>query len=660
MIHCLSSFFLITILLVTGNLKLYSQEYSLDSIKKVLETNMHDTSRLATISYILENENQRDSISIGYNKQVITILAKNLKSKELDFKLRNKYLYYLAYWYADKAVVLAFNQSGPEAINCLEKSIHIFKYLNMPEEMWIGINNKGNALRKMGEYEKAIICFFDALKYHDSKGNKFGVAGANSSIGSVYLDQNKFTEAINYYNKALTYYDFLKQPENKDLYEQAIINNNIGVSYFFLNNYTTAKTYFYKALTIEKENNFLNSISFVYDRLASIAVKENKLDTAVELYNEGLLYAKKDRAKAMLANSLGELCVLKKEHSQAVSYYTKALNYANASKDLEIVESIYLNLYNVYKTTNQFEKSLLAFEKYTDLKKANKEEASKNELGQQQLKYDFEKKEFQTKLAQEKQLSAIKLDNEKKNTRKNIIVFVLLFLALLLGISMFYLYKFYKQKNIINANKNNELKQKLLLSQMNPHFIFNSVDNIQSLIHSNKNDEAVNYLTKFSKLTRQILENSTQDYITMQEEVLMLDNYLKIQQLLHNYKFTYQIHVDENIEQEKMLLPPMLSQPFVENAIKHGLKNKTEKGIIDIKFYLLNEKLFFEVSDNGSGIEAKSENEKHKSMATQIVTERLNSNATKREIKILTENIILDKKIIGVKSLFEIPYICET
>ncbi|MES2398171.1 MAG: histidine kinase [Bacteroidota bacterium] len=651
--------FLISLFFLFACVNSYSQDYSLDSIKKVLETEMHDTTRLRTISVILENENQRDSISIYYNKQVIAILAKNLHSKELDYRLRDKYLYYLAYWYADQAVVLASKESSPEIITYLDKSAAIFKYLHMPDEAWTTINNKGNALRKMAEYEIAIACFFDALKYHELKANKLGIAAANSSIGAVYLDQNKFTQAIVFYNKALTYYDSIKQPENKDLYEKAIIAYNIGVCYYLLENYNSAEIYLLKALAIEKENNFLDNISFVYDRLANIAIKESKLDKAFEFYKEGLIYAKKERAKAMLMNSLGEFYVLKKDYTQAINHFNKALNHTNAAKDLEILESIYLNLYNSYKVTHQFDKSLQMFELYTDLKKSNREESSKNALAQQQLKYDYEKKEFQTKLEQEKKLSNIKLENERKHTHKNIIMYLLISLAVILCVSIFYLFKFFKQKNIINANKNNELKQKLMLTQMNPHFIFNSVDNIQSLIHNKQDKEAISYLTKFSKLTRQILENSTENYITLSEELAMTDNYLNIQQLLYNNKFTYAITVDESIDSESILLPPMLTQPFIENAIKHGLKHKITGGVIAVKFYMKDQFLFFEVTDNGSGFETEKNSSEHKSLATQIVTERLKNNVTKRAIVITTQNIIENNTIKGVQTTFEIPYIYD-
>lgn len=650
---------LLPLLFLFGCITGYSQNYSLDSIKKVLATEMHDTTRLRTIGVILENENQRDSISIYYNKQVIAIITKNLQLKELDYKLRNTYLYYLAYWYADQAVILSSKKSSPETIAYLDKAAAIFNYLNMPDEYWLTINNKGNALIKIAEYEKALACFFDALKYNELKKNKLGVAASHSSIGSVYLNQNKFNEAISFYNKALNYFDSIRQPENKDLYEKAVINFNLGVCYHCLKNNAKARMYILQALAIEKENNFLDNMSFAYDRLAKLSIEENKPDEALMFYEQGLSYAKNDRTKGMLLNDLGRVYLEKKNYPEAIAYLTKSLTHINAAKDLQLLEYVYFNLYKAYKATGQLNKSLQMFELYVDLQKSNNSEAYKNALAQKQLKHDYEKKELQATLDQEKKLSDLRFENERNHTRKNKILYGLLFLTIMLGLSIFYLVNFFKQKNIITANKANELKQKLLRTQMNPHFIFNSVDNIQSLIYSGKGTEAISYLSKFSKLTRQILENSNENYITLDEELEMIENYLKIQQLLYNNKFTYTILADETVDRESTQIPPMLTQPFIENAIKHGLKNQIGGGEVHVRFYQEGEALFFEVRDNGSGIGQQDLSGKHRSMSLHIVNERLASSKSKRKIQVQLENLTENNTISGARTWFEIPYLYE-
>ncbi|UPT71879.1 MAG: histidine kinase [Flavobacterium sp. JAD_PAG50586_2] len=195
---------------------------------------------------------------------------------------------------------------------------------------------------------------------------------------------------------------------------------------------------------------------------------------------------------------------------------------------------------------------------------------------------------------------------------------------------------------------------------MNPHFIFNSVQNIRSLINDKQEKAAVDYLDKFSKLTRQVLENSEENYIAMDEEVEMIENYLSIQQLLYSNKFEFDITVDEAIDTESVFLPPMLTQPFIENAIKHGLGDTGEGNRISIRFYLKEARLFFEVLDNGKGFGKGTKSSSHKSMAMKITGERLTHYTKNKDFSIQTDNITgIDGTIAGAKVHFEIPYIYE-
>jgi sensor histidine kinase YesM len=194
---------------------------------------------------------------------------------------------------------------------------------------------------------------------------------------------------------------------------------------------------------------------------------------------------------------------------------------------------------------------------------------------------------------------------------------------------------------------------------MNPHFIFNSIDNIQSLIHHHQNQEAINYLAKFSKLTRQILENSNENFITLAEELVMIENYLSIQQLLYNNHFNFTITVAESIDADAILIPPMLTQPFIENAIKHGLIDQSE-GLISIHFKLEHAALLFEITDNGVGFGTSKKVGNNKSLAMKITRERLKNFSKKDNFEVHTQNIHdTHNNITGAKVFFEIPYLYE-
>ncbi len=146
-----------------------------------------------------------------------------------------------------------------------------------------------------------------------------------------------------------------------------------------------------------------------------------------------------------------------------------------------------------------------------------------------------------------------------------------------------------------------ELETKLLRSQMNPHFIFNSLNSIQKYIWENKEEDAAEYLARFAKLIRAILENSRKEFITLQEELDVMKLYIELEHRRSNGKFDYHIQVDTNLETEKLMIPPLLLQPYIENAIWHGVNKKNAHGHIDVNVRKKDEMLEFTVDDDGVG-----------------------------------------------------------
>jgi LytS/YehU family sensor histidine kinase len=264
----------------------------------------------------------------------------------------------------------------------------------------------------------------------------------------------------------------------------------------------------------------------------------------------------------------------------------------------------------------------------------------------------------------ERILTALKAKNEKENLVKNIWLIVFAATLLLLGVSAYFLYKNVKQKSIITAQKNNLLKQKLLVSQMNPHFIFNSLNAIQNYIFKQDSLKAGTYLTQFSELIRMILDFSRKDYISIESELKLLNNYFELQQLRFEGKFDYVITVNDQIDQESTHIPPMLAQPFIENALEHGLFYKEGKGKVEVRLLLEDDQLVYEIEDNGVGIEEtiklkKKLNSSYESLGTVITRERMHTLTYEEKHK--GEIQIIDKKKTdpnntGVKVRFVVPF----
>lgn len=200
-------------------------------------------------------------------------------------------------------------------------------------------------------------------------------------------------------------------------------------------------------------------------------------------------------------------------------------------------------------------------------------------------------------------------------------VIILFYIVLKLSI------QYVNKKNYI-LNRMIELEQMALSAQMNPHFIFNSLNSIHSFLLYEENENAEKYLIRFSKLIRQTLSNSRMSYITVEEEYEMLKNYILLEQMRFKNTFTFEIDCDLKHLPFHPFIPPMLIQPYVENAIIHGLIKREEGAKLLLKFYMEDQLLHVLIEDNGIGYSESMKRQRdtgHKSYGTQITEERLKS-----------------------------------
>jgi two-component system sensor histidine kinase LytS len=276
-------------------------------------------------------------------------------------------------------------------------------------------------------------------------------------------------------------------------------------------------------------------------------------------------------------------------------------------------------------------------------------------------KYTFE---IQSKI--DENLSDIKHFSFKINTplyRKTEFILVAIILILLAG---YFLLNFYiRNINKKNKEKINKLKlknhlifleQKALQLQMNPHFIFNVLNGIKALGNSGKTEELNTTISQFSILLRSILSNSRKDEISLKEEIESLKNYIELEQKMSSKTFEYHIITNlNNIDIEEILIPTMLMQPFIENAIKHGIQ-ANKKGKITISFDVIHHFLNCSIVDNGIGIhQSKKEkrNSNHDSLALKVSKERIQHLSMKNSFSI--DEIVADSIIKGTKVWFKIP-----
>ncbi len=265
----------------------------------------------------------------------------------------------------------------------------------------------------------------------------------------------------------------------------------------------------------------------------------------------------------------------------------------------------------------------------------------------------------------EQKIRTLSQENEVKQLRLNQSLLAFAGGGGLIIFSSLFILMFIQRKRSKAEQKSVLMEQRLLRAQMNPHFLFKSLASIQNYILNERPDEASTYLSRFSQLVRDVLDNSVEEFVLLSNEINAITNYLELQKARYEDHFSYSLEVDKTLDTDSLQVPPMLAQPFIENAIEHGVKYKETAGHIRIRFMADDNMIRFEVEDDGVGREKALELEskhktKHRSMSTSITLERLGMLGKKFKKKIKLE--IIDLKddqgnAIGTKVTFGIPVV---
>jgi len=321
-------------------------------------------------------------------------------------------------------------------------------------------------------------------------------------------------------------------------------------------------------------------------------------------------------------NNLATSFNLNNQPDSAIYYYRKGIAFEQENTPGAKNSNFYKGLSDAYKRKANYKLAMEALDSayLVDIQNIQTVEAVK--VAEVNEKYQAEKKD--------RNIAELNTRNRLNETiiqqqRRTMWLIVLLFSSALSFFYTIYRQLRLRERNRLLKSENQRLnmEQKLLQSQLNPHFIFNAIANLQSLVASGHIQESVRYLRSFSGLLRGILEQNRKDFIEIEDEITSLNNYIQVQQMRYDGLFDYQITVDEQLDVHEILIPPMLVQPFVENAIEHGFRNINYKGLLKISFKLRDKSLVIEVNDNGAGLAQKpGDRPQKKSLAGIILKER--------------------------------------
>lgn len=388
--------------------------------------------------------------------------------------------------------------------------------------------------------------------------------------------------------------------------------------------YHRADSLLRRCLEISLRKKDTSFISMSWANLGWTFYLQKKFNSAINCYNKSLEYSVPGKRHKTSSNSYGNLGTIYRDlgdSEKSLKYYEKAIEQGKLARDDYNLSWIYQDISELYlrkdDTSNAF-KNYVLFKQFSDsllIKTTSKG------LTDAKIKYDADREN------KELQLLSLRVSNQRLLIYGYTGLFVL---SLAIGILAFSRAKIESQRRISEMNRKiSEITQANLRQQMNPHFIFNTLNSIQYYMYQHDKLATNNYLTKFSSLMRKVLENSQHTSISLRDEIDALTLYLELEMIRFKDKFDYELRVDDEIDPFLYKVPTMLIQPYVENSISHGLMPCEGKGHVKIRISLENEFLSCMIEDNGIGRDAsqqlKGKTEiNHSSLGTQIVTSRLN------------------------------------
>ncbi len=542
-----------------------------------------------------------------------------------------------------------------EAENLLKESIAIYESLNDKKGLLSPLNNLALVYTRQDRHQEALGCFQEALTIYRKEGNKNNGVGVLMNMGLIYSAMDQNDKALPYLLEGLV---LAQELEDELLISKYLVG--IGYVHRYNKEYEKALEYYNEALALCEKINSNHGLYNCYQNIGGMHIEREEYELALDSYKKALEVSIKDSGKAGIAESYVQLGLIYIE----LGDYELALE--NCQKSKEIADEISLTrtqaeanrlLSKIYENEDNFEDALVHYKDHKALSDSlfNRESVEKITSLEYEYKYQQELDSARIReLTLTKSVKTTTLKLEKSQEKYLWSIIISLIIAMVLGGFIVYL----RFRNIKSKTENIVMEQKLLRSQMTPHFIFNSLSVLQGMILVKEEKKSITYLSKFSKLLRIILENSRDKTVSLAQELSAIENYLALQTLMDD-TYQYQVKVDDGIDVSLFEIPAMLIQPFAENSIEHAFPHKIENPLIVIHISFTNNKLMCTITDNGIGINSQKQSSRKdkKSLATTITSERLK--ILSKDFKIHGEVSIVDRQEYneqGTVVTLEIPY----
>lgn len=467
------------------------------------------------------------------------------------------------------------------------------------------LTNLGNTYHNIGRYEKAINAFYECMNVAKADGDKKYEAISLGNLAKLYKEQNEYRKSVSLSGQA---YDVLN--EINDHFGAGISLIDKGAAYHKLRMTDSAMYCYWIAFDHATKSNRPPLIAACYQNIGNLYRDLENLDSAKSYLNKAIDYKRSVGMPVSTANlnSLGAVFRKLGNPRKGIELGKEALAIADERGSLKGLQESNKQLYWSYKEDGKFEKALEHLEQHIAYKDSILKLENQRELIRTEFREKEEEQEREVELAKAEattKTAEAKVERSKRLTTTGVGGAVIL---LLTGGGFFY-NRDRKRKHELAINKV-ELSKKLvendfLRSRLDPHFVSNALMSANELVQKNDTEAAVNYLNRFNELMRSTLENSALNLISLSEELEMLELYMEMERPRLTNGLDWNIEVGVGIHAEEVMLPPLILQPLVENAIKHGVSTKNEKGLITIRVSKDGETVMCAVENTGVPLDEK-------------------------------------------------------
>lgn len=512
------------------------------------------------------------------------------------------------------------------SINMHERAYKVSKELRDSTKMVESLRLQAVSYYLLGNLDKALKNYIEALELAEQLKTYRRTYMLYTNIAGIYSDLKEYEESLQYLKKALKMIE-----SDEDIPPQPLVFLNIANSYVNLERYKEAETPFFEALQLTLKDDTHRFTALVYIGLSNYYTILKDYPKAKEYALQSYRYSQYIADKYIQAKSseeLGKVYFELKKYNKAIKYFKEGLKISEDSDYQLGIQQISERLSQAYAETGDYKNAYYAHKLFKQAADTVFNREKVKELTRAEMQYEFNKqKNVAEQLAKEKELHH-QIEVKKLRYFRNLFGIAGVFIAVTLGLT-FYIYRLKQVKKTHELSKALIInKQQSMSRQMNPHFIFNTLNSIQKYILTNNIDASMNYISEFAMLMRTMLNNSQFSTISIKDEIDALKIYANLETKRFKGNLKFDVMVDEKIDIDKNRIPTYVLQPILENAIKHGLQPLGGKGNVNLKFKKTKEGIEAQMDNDGvpfPGEEEKSEkSNKHKSMATSLINRRLN------------------------------------